>query len=142
MVDCHLCKVKEYFMKKLIFPILFVLSLSLRAQADDTSLTYTDHFYLALEHYHKKRFQLAENEFKNILIDKRNFEDPASHFMLAKTQYNLGKMKVSERTCNSYLNKYPRSMYEPNVKSLLGDILISKKKIFICIRTFIIGEAI
>ena len=114
-------------MKKLISPILLVLSLSFRIHANDT-LTYTDHFYLALDHYNKKRFQLAENEFKNILIDKRNFEDPVSHFMLAKTQYNLKKMKVSERTCNSYLNKYPRSLYEPYVKSLLGDILISKEK--------------
>ena len=76
-------------MKKLIFPILFVLSFSFRVQANDTLLNYNDHFYLALDHYNKKRFQLAENEFKNILIDKRNFEDPVSHFMLAKTQYNL-----------------------------------------------------
>ena len=78
-------------MKKLIFPIFFVLLFPFRAQADDTLLTYTDHFYLALDHYNKKRFQLAENEFKNILIDKRNFEDPVSHFMLAKAQYNLKK---------------------------------------------------
>ena len=114
-------------MKKLIFPILLVLSFSFRALANDT-LTYTDHFYLALDHYNKKRFQLAENEFKNILIDKRNFEDPVAHFMLAKTQYNLKKMKVSERTCNSFLNKYPRSLYEPHIKSLLGDIFISEEK--------------
>ena len=114
-------------MKKLIFPILLVLSFSFRLQANDT-LTYTDHFYIALDHYNKKRFQLAENEFKNILIDKRNFEDPVAHFMLAKTQYNLKKMKVSERTCNSFLNKYPRSLYEPHIKSLLGDIFISEEK--------------
>ncbi|MEL0338106.1 MAG: hypothetical protein VXA50_07065 [bacterium] len=114
-------------MKKLIFPILLVLSFSFRVQAND-SLTYTDHFYLALDHFNKKRFQLAENEFKNILIDKRNFEDPVAHFMLAKTQYNLKKMKVSERTCNSFLNKYPRSLYEPHIKSLLGDIFISEEK--------------
>ena len=115
-------------MKKLIFPTLFVLLLSFQIQASDTLLTYTDHFYLALDHYNKKRFQLAENEFKNILIDKRNFEDPVSHFMLAKTQYNLKKMKVSERTCNSFLNKYPRSSYEPHIKSLLGDIFVSEEK--------------
>ena len=114
-------------MKKLIFPILLVLSFSFRVQASDT-LTYTDHFFLALDHYNKKRFQLAENEFKNILIDKRNFEDPVSHFMLAKTQYNLKKMKLSQRTCNSFLNKYPRSLYEPHIKSLLGDIFISEEK--------------
>ena len=51
-------------MKKLIFPTLFVLLLSFQVQANDTLLTYTDHFYLALDHYNKKRFQLAENEFK------------------------------------------------------------------------------
>ena len=37
-------------------------------------------------------------------------------------------MKVSERTCNSFLNKYPRSLYEPHIKSLLGDIFISEEK--------------
>ena len=37
-------------------------------------------------------------------------------------------MKVSERTCNSFLNKYPRSLYEPHIKSLLGDIFISDEK--------------
>ena len=73
MADCHLCKPTKYFMKKLIFPILLVLFSSLQAQADDTLFSYTDHFYLALDHYNKKRFQLAENELKNILIDKRNF---------------------------------------------------------------------
>ena len=114
-------------MKKLISPILLVLLFSFRVHANDT-LTYTDHFYLALDHYNKKRFQLAENEFKNILIDKRNFEDPVAHFMLAKTQYNLKKMKDSERTCNSFLNKYPKSLYEPHIKSLLGDIFTSEEK--------------
>ncbi len=128
MVDCHLFKVKKYFMKKLIFQILFVLLFSSLVQANDTSFTYTDHFYLALDHYNKKRFQLAENEFKNILIDKRNFEDPVSHFMPAKTQYKLKKMKVSARTCNSFLNKYSKSLYEPYVKTLLADILISEEK--------------
>ena len=115
-------------MIKLLFTILFALLCSSRAQAADTLLTYNDHFYLALDHYNKKRFQLAENEFKNILIDVRNFEDPVSHFMLAKTQYNLKKMKVSERTCSSFLNKYPKSLYEPHVQCLLGDILISKEE--------------
>ena len=114
-------------MKNLTFLILIYLLLPGKAWAVDT-LTYTSHFYLALDHYNKKRFKLAENEFKNILIDKRNFEDPVSHFMLAKTQYRQNKMKVCERTCNSYLNKYPESIYEPYVKSLLGDILITKEK--------------
>ena len=115
-------------MKNLIFLAIVVKISLVRAQAADTLLSYTDHFYLALDHYNKKRFQLAEKEFKNILIDQRNFEDPVSHFMLAKTQYKQKKMSVSERTCNSYLNKYPRSLYEPHVKFLLGDILISKEK--------------
>ncbi len=115
-------------MKNLILLFFIIPMFSLKAQTDDSLLTYTDHFYFALDHFNKNRFQLAENEFKNILIDKRNFEDPVSHFMLAKTQYKQKKMNVSERTCNSFLNKYPSSLYEPYVKSLLGDILISKEK--------------
>ena len=115
-------------MKNLHIFVFIMQIFSVRAQTDDFIITYTDQFYVALDHFDRKRFQLAENEFKTILIDKRNFEDPVAHFMLAKTQYEQKKMSVSERTCNSYLNKYPRSLYEPYVRSLLGDILISKEK--------------
>ncbi len=124
-------------MKKYIFPILFLLSISFQAQADDTLLTYINHFHLALDHYNKKRFQLAENEFKKILIDKRNFEDPVAHFMLARTQFAQNKMDVSERTCNSHVNKYPKSLYEPHVRSLLGDIFISKEKYSFALEQFL-----
>ena len=109
--------------------VLFIFLLSpLMSEPKDSILTYLDHFDLAINHYNNKRFQLAEVELKNILIDKRNFEDPVSHYMLAKTQFKQKKLIESERTCNSYLNKYPASVYEPYVKSLLADILILNEK--------------
>ena len=49
----------------------------------------------------------------NILIDKRNFEDPVSHFMLAKTQYNLKKMKIIDGVIKETL---PSAMFRVEVE--------------------------
>ena len=115
-------------MKK-VFSTFYVFLLCLvSGQSIDSILTYSQHFDLAFDHFSKGRYQLAENEFKNILIEKRNFDDPVSHFMLAKTQFKQNKDISCERTCNSYINKYPNSRYEVNVRMLLSDILISKEK--------------
>ena len=115
-------------MKKVILTIYIFLSCFLSGQSIDSVLTYSQHFDLALDHFTRGRYKLAENEFKNILIEKRNFNDPVSHFMLAKTQFKQNKEIVCERTCNSYINKYPNSRYEVNVRLLLSDILISKEE--------------
>tara|TARA_A100001011_G_scaffold106710_1_gene113051 strand:+ start:695 stop:2545 length:1851 start_codon:yes stop_codon:yes gene_type:complete len=115
-------------MKKIIVTVYMILLCLLNGQPKDSILTYIQHFDLALDHFSKGRYQLAENEFKNILIEKRNFDDPVSHFMLAKTQFNQNKEIDCERTCNSYINKYPNSRYEVNVRMLLSDILILKEK--------------
>mgnify|MGYP001252000542 CR=1 FL=1 len=117
-------------MKKIIVTVYMILLCLLNGQPKDSILTYIQHFDLALDHFSKGRYQLAENEFKNILIEKRNFDDPVSHFMLAKTQFNQNKEIDCERTCNSYINKYPNSRYEVNVRMLLSDILILKEKYF------------
>ena len=94
-------------MKKVFSTFYLFLLCLVSGQSTDSILTYSQHFDLALDHFSKGRYQLAENEFKNILIEKRNFNDPVSHFMLAKTQFKQNKETVCERTCNSYINKYP-----------------------------------
>ena len=115
-------------MKKVIISVYMFLLIFLNGQSIDSALTYSEHFDLALDHFSKGRYKLAEDEFKNILIEKRNFDDPVSHFMLANTQFKQNKEIDCERTCNSYLNKYPNSRYEVNVRIILSDILISNEK--------------
>ena len=94
----------------------------------DSAFTYSQHFDLAFGHYISKRYKLAESEFKKILIDKKNYSDPVSHLMLAKSQYLQNKIIECQRTCNSFLNKYPQSKYEVNVRVLLSDVFIFKEK--------------
>ena len=90
--------------KNLISIILFI-SNGLFGEILDSVATYDDHFVIALDHYNSKRYKLAELEFKKILIDKKNYSDPVSHLMLAKSQYFQNKINECKRTCNSYLNK-------------------------------------
>ena len=114
-------------MKKTFALINFVLLYSLQGQLSDSSSSYKEHFELAIKHYKNKRYQLAENEFKTILIEKRNFTDPVSHFMLAKSLFHQDKMLDPKRAGDSYLNKYPDSKYAFNIKIMLSYILISKE---------------
>ena len=100
----------------------------LEAQLSDSTLSYNERFEFAMKHFQNRRYQLAEQGFKNILIEERNFEDPVSHFMMATSQFHQGKMIDCKRTCDSYLNKYPNSKYDFNIKIMLSDILISKEK--------------
>ena len=94
----------------------------------DSVVTYNDHFEIALGHYESARYKLAESEFKKILIDKKSFTDPVTHMLVAKSQYFQNKLVECQRTCNSYLNKYPKSKYEVDVRILLGDIFIKQEQ--------------
>ena len=112
--------------KFLIINLFFLCFIE--AQIGDSSLSYNKNFESAIKHFQNRRYQLAEQGFKNILIEERNFEDPVSHFMLATSQFHQDKMIDCKRTCDSYLNKYPNSKYDFNIKIMLSDILISKEK--------------
>jgi len=112
-------------MKILLYKICLLVTIYGLNQ--DSILSYNEHFELALSHFQKDRFLLAEDEFKKILIDKRNYEDPVSHFFLARAQFEQNKMILCQRTCNSYLNKYPQSPYDSYVRTMLIDINISKE---------------
>ena len=98
------------------------------ANSIDTVLSYKDYFNIALGQFELGRYKLAENSFKQILIDKKNYTDPASHFMLAKSQYAQNNYILCRRTCNTYLNKYKNSAYELDVRLLISDILIKQEK--------------
>ena len=98
------------------------------ANSIDTVLSYKDYFNIALDQFELGRYKLAENSFKQILIDKKNYADPASHFMLAKSQYAQNNYILCRRTCNTYLNKYKNSAYELDIRLLISDILIKQEK--------------
>tara|TARA_B100000579_G_scaffold437336_1_gene466242 strand:- start:1460 stop:3316 length:1857 start_codon:yes stop_codon:yes gene_type:complete len=113
---------------KIIISFFLFISQFIFGEKFDSVFTYSEHFDLAFRHYNSKRYKLAESEFKKILIDKKNYSDPVSHIMLAKSQYFQNKIIECQRTCFSFLNKYPQSPYEINVRVLLSDIFISKEK--------------
>ena len=94
----------------------------------DSIITYNDHFEIALDHYKSDRYKLAEIEFKKILIDRKSFSDPVTHLMVAKSQYFQNKLIECQRTCNSFLNKYQKSKYDVDVRTLLGDIFIKQEQ--------------
>ena len=112
-----------------ILILLFLLS-SNKAVGEplDSIISYKDHFGIAFGHYESGRYKLAESEFKKILIDKKLFSDPVTHLMVAKSQYFQNKLIECERTCNSFLNKYPKSKYDIDVRILLGDIFIKQEQ--------------
>ena len=115
-------------MVKILIIFFFLVSNNADGEQLDSTSTYNDHFEIALGHYESERYKLAESEFKKILIDRRLFSDPVTHLMVAKSQYFQNKLIECQRTCNSFLNKYPKSKYDVDVKILLGDIFIKKGK--------------
>ena len=93
----------------------------------DTVFTYYDQFNKAVSYFESGRYRLAENEFQRILTDEKEFYDPASHLMLAKSQFRQGKLSESQRTCRSFLNTFPNNPYEFHGQALLGDIFIHNR---------------
>ena len=115
-------------MKFKLLSLIIILFGHVYANSIDTVLSYKDYFNIALGQFELGRYKLAENSFKQILIDKKNYADPASHFMLAKSQYAQNNYVLCRRTCNTYLNKYKDSVYELDVRLLISDILIKQEK--------------
>ena len=67
--------------------IILFISGNLVSDSLDSMVTYDEHFDIAIGYYNSQRYKLAESEFKKILIDRKNYSDPVSHLMLAKSQY-------------------------------------------------------
>ena len=115
-------------MLKILILFFLLISNNVCGEQLDSIITYGDHFGFALGHYESDRFKLAESEFKKILIDRKSFSDPVTHLMVAKSQYFQNKLIECQRTCNSFLNKYPKSKYDVDVRILLGDIFIKQEQ--------------
>ncbi|MAR29635.1 MAG: hypothetical protein CMG24_01695 [Candidatus Marinimicrobia bacterium] len=129
MENSYLCQ-NNYFLIQFMVNILLIFFLfvttNVFGEQLDSISTYNDHFKIALGHYESERYKLAESEFKKILIDRKFFSDPVTHLMVAKSQYFQNKLIECRRTCNSFLNKYPKSKYDVDVRILLGDIFIKQ----------------
>ena len=87
---------------------------------------YDFHFNKAIEQFKKSRFNFAADYFQEILIQKKNYEDPVTHLLLAKSQYRGGELDLAKSTCKSFLKKYDDSPYEAHGEILLADIYLTE----------------
>ena len=87
---------------------------------------YDFHFNKAIEQFKKSRFNFAADYFQEILIQKKNYEDPVTHLLLAKSQYRGGELDIAKSTCKSFLKKYDDSPYEAHGEILLADIYLTE----------------
>ena len=71
---------------------------------------------------------VAEEQFKIILINDRDYVDPAAQLMMAKSQLKQNNYEGALRTCKSFLTSYPKSIYESDGLILLGDISLKNEK--------------
>ena len=110
---------------KLIFLIL-ILNL-LKAGGIDT-LTYYEKFDVAVQTYKEERYRLSEKYFSSILINDKDYRDPASQLMLAKSQYQQNKWQDAVRSAKSVLSNFPGSPYQDYTLLLMGDIALSQGK--------------
>ena len=110
---------------KLIFLIL-ILNL-LKADGFDT-LTYYAKFDVAVQTYKEGRYRLSEKYFSSILINDKDYRDPASQLMLAKSQYNKINRQDAVRSAKSVLSNFPGSPYQDYTLLLMGDIALSTRK--------------
>lgn len=101
------------------------------------SLDYYGKFNFAIESYKNKRFKLSEDQFKSILINDRDYIDPAAQLMIAKSQLKQGELQKSKRTCKSLLSSYSNLAYESEGLILLGDIALIEEEYTIAFQYFI-----
>ena len=92
--------------------ILFFIIFSISTAQEIDSLSYYQKFNLAVEYYKDGRYSIAEEQFKIILINERDYIDPAAQLMIAKSQLKQNNHEGALRTCKSFLTSYPKSIYE------------------------------
>ena len=106
---------------------LILIPNPLKASNFDT-LSYYEKFHVAVQNYQDGRFRLAENRFSSILIHVKDYRDPASQLMLAKSQYRQGKWNEATRSTKSIFSNYPGSPYQYHAIILMGDIALNQGK--------------
>ena len=91
-------------MDKIIRYILYTIILSQLARSEvvDT-LSYYEKFNNAVISYNEGRYSMAASKFSNILSNERDYRDPASQLMMAKSQYHLELYQKAHRSCKSIL---------------------------------------
>ena len=109
---------------QIIFSIVTINTIILSAQID--SLPYYEKFDIAVKSFKEGRYNIAELQFTNILSNEREYRDPASQLMMAKSQYHLDLFDKANRSCKSVLSSYPSSPYESDALVLLGDIALGE----------------
>ena len=118
-----------------ITTIFYFLSLSLEGQElsfsnliePDSVDSYNSKIEEGLSFFKKRQYQLAEKSFLLVLEDKDKRDKPLIVLLLAKTQFHLGKIIKSKESCRRYLNNFPNSQYQNNIKTLLGDLAIKDR---------------
>ncbi|MBL52076.1 MAG: hypothetical protein CMG57_08980 [Candidatus Marinimicrobia bacterium] len=118
---------KQSILRLFIALLAFTSFPALAEQFD--SLSYYEKFALAAQNYEVGRFRLAEKQFSSILIHDRDYRDPASQLMLAKTQYRQEKWAEAARSTKSIFLNFPGSPYQYFSLILMGDIALSQGKI-------------
>ena len=114
-------------MDKIIRYILYTIILSQLARSEEVdTLSYYEKFNNAVVSYNEGRYNLAASKFSNILSNERDYRDPASQLMMAKSQYHLKLYQKAHRACKSILTNYPNSPYEYDAFVLMGDIALQE----------------
>ncbi len=121
----------------LLFTLLFQSKI-VAVEVDQKS--YYQKFNQAVEYYKEGRYQLAESIFKNILKNDRDYRDPASQLLIAKSQNQQGLWGEARRTCKAILANYPGSPYEIDIYVLLGDCALNEGKISQAFKNYIIAR--
>jgi len=111
---------------QIIFLLVTINTIVFSTQLD--SLSYYEKFDIAVKSFQEGRYNIAELQFANILSNEREYRDPASQIMMAKSQYHLKLFDKANRSCKSVLSSYPSSPYEPDALVLLGDIALEEGK--------------
>ena len=83
-------------------------------------LSYYEKFDAAVRSYKEGRYRLAENQFTAILVDERDYKDPAAQLLMAKSQYRQGQWDKALRFRG--LIKQQREQYRqiPDYNEKLG----------------------
>jgi len=119
---------KKFFFNNYLFrySLFFILIRSVYPKVEIDSLDYDFHFNKAIEQFEKSRYNFAADYFQEILIQKRNYEDPVTHLLLAKSQYRSGELDIAKSTCRSFLKLYDNSPYQSHGEILLADIFLTE----------------
>ena len=110
----------------LIKIIFFITAFShfLKADFSDT-LSYYQKFNIALDSYKLGRYELAQNQFVNIISSNNDF-DPTSILMVAYTMYNQKKYDDAIEVIEKLLLEIDNISYEIHSRLLLSDIYLSR----------------